>query len=72
MLCNRRHSFRCDKKLECHGFIKVSPAMPTKLREVYAKPHGTQAAAQPETDFAMMAVWLMICLINAVIVFGLY
>jgi hypothetical protein len=47
-------------------------AMPTRLREVYAKPHSTQAAEQPETDFAMMAVWLMICLINAVIVFGLY
>jgi len=29
-------------------------------------------AAQSETDFAMMSVWLMICLINAVILFGLY
>jgi hypothetical protein len=71
MPCNRRHGFRGDKKLECHGVIEVSLAMPTTLREVDAKPHSTQAAAQPETDFAMMAVWLMICLINAVIVFGL-
>jgi hypothetical protein len=46
--------------------------MPSTLREVHAKPHSMQVAAQPETDFAMMVVWLMICLVNAVIVFGLY
>jgi hypothetical protein len=45
--------------------------MPTKLREVHAEPYNTQAAAQTETDFAMMSVWLMICVINAVILFGL-
>lgn len=46
--------------------------MPAKLREVHAEPHNKQVAAQSETDFAMMSVWLMICLINAVILFGLY
>lgn len=42
-------------------------ALPTKLREVRSEPHITQSASQTETDFAMMSVWLMICLINAVI-----
>jgi hypothetical protein len=46
--------------------------MPMKLRKVPAGPHNTQAATQTEPDFAMMSVWLMICLINAVILFGLY
>jgi hypothetical protein len=46
--------------------------MPTKLREGPAEAHNTQVAAQTETDFAMMSVWLMTCLINAVILFGLY
>jgi hypothetical protein len=46
--------------------------MPTKLRKVPAGPHNTHAATQTETDFAMISVWLMICLINAVILFGLY
>jgi hypothetical protein len=46
--------------------------MPAELREVHPEPHNKRAAAQSETDFAMMSVWLMICLINAVILFGLY
>jgi hypothetical protein len=71
-LCNRRHSFRCDRKLQWRGFIKVRLVVPTKLREVRSEPHKTQSAAQTETDFAMMSVWLMICLINAVILFGFY
>lgn len=46
--------------------------MPMKLRKVPAGPHNTQAVTQTKTDFAMISVWLMICLINAVILFGLY
>jgi|AmaraimetFIIA100_FD_contig_41_10071148_length_416_multi_2_in_0_out_0_1 hypothetical protein len=44
--------------------------MPTKLREIPAGPHNTQG--QTETDLAMMSIWLMICVINAVILFDLY
>jgi hypothetical protein len=71
-LRNRRRSFRRDRKPQSRRFIKVRLAMPAKLREVHAEPHNKRVAAQSETDFAMMSVWLMICLINAVILFGLY
>jgi hypothetical protein len=46
------------------------PVMPTKLREIPARAYDTQA--RPEADFATMSIWLMICLINTVILFGLY
>jgi hypothetical protein len=64
-LSNRRHGFRCDRKLQWRGFIKVRLVVPTKLREVRSEPHNTQTAAQTEPDFAMMSVWLVICLLNA-------
>jgi hypothetical protein len=48
------------------------PVMPTKLRKIPVGPHNTQAATQTETDLAIMSIWLLICVINAVILFDLY
>jgi len=46
--------------------------MPTKLRKLSAGKYKPQVEAQTQTDIAMMSVWLMLCLINAVLLFGLY
>ena len=43
-----------------------------KLYELSAGRYKTQVEAQTEKDIAMIPVWLMLCLINAVSLFGLY
>ena len=46
--------------------------MPTKLGELSTGKYKTQAEAQTQADITMISVWLMLCLINAVLLFGLY
>jgi hypothetical protein len=52
--------------------MKVRLVRPTKLRELSAGKYEMQAEAQTQTDIAMMSVWLMLCVINAVLPFGIY
>ena len=46
--------------------------MPTKLRELSAGKYKPQVQAQTHTGIAMISVWLTLCLINAVLLFGFY
>ena len=46
--------------------------MLTKSRELSAGKYKPQVEPQTHTDIAMISVYLMLCLINVVLLFGLY
>jgi hypothetical protein len=72
LLCNPRHRFSVAGNYGGSASIKVRLVTAIKLYELSAGTYKTQAEAQTEKDIAMIPVWLMLCLINAVLPFGLY